>query len=71
MNPLYEQGYKRVGCVGCPMSNNREELEKNPKYKNLYFQAAAKHLEYRKERGLGVDGTMESPESYFEWWLKG
>jgi len=71
VNPLYEQGYKRVGCVGCPMTYNRDELEKNPKYKNLYFQAVKRHFEYRKKRGLKMDGVMESPESYFEWWLRG
>ena len=72
MNPLYNQGFKRVGCIGCPLSSRgRKELENAPKYKKAYFKAVVKHFEYRKERGLGLDGIMETPEKYFEWWLKG
>jgi phosphoadenosine phosphosulfate reductase len=27
-NPLYDMGYKRVGCIGCPLSyNNKNELK--------------------------------------------
>ena len=73
VNPLYERGYKRVGCIGCPMAGKKKEkeLNENPKYKNAYFRAVVRHFEYRKERGLKMDGVMESPESYFEWWLRG
>jgi phosphoadenosine phosphosulfate reductase len=72
VNPLYAQGFKRVGCIGCPISHNgRRELDNIPKYKNCYYRAVVKHFEYRKERGLKLDGVMESPDSYFEWWLRG
>lgn len=37
---LYDQGYKRLGCIGCPMATTQvEELEKYPKYKHLYMKA--------------------------------
>jgi phosphoadenosine phosphosulfate reductase len=72
VNPLYARGFKRIGCIGCPMSNNgRRELDDMPKYKNCYYRAVVKHFEYRKERGLKMNGVMESPDSYFEWWLRG
>jgi phosphoadenosine phosphosulfate reductase len=72
INPLYSEGYDRVGCIGCPLSSKcRKELDNNPKYKEMYFRATVKHFEYRRERGLKLDGVMESPESYFDWWLKG
>jgi hypothetical protein len=61
-----------VGGVGCPLSrSNRKELDNAPKYKDMYFRAVVRHFEYRKERGLKRDGVMESPESYFDWWLRG
>jgi phosphoadenosine phosphosulfate reductase len=45
-NPLYDCGYKRVGCVGCPLSKNREkELEQLPKYKADYVRAARRRIE--------------------------
>ncbi|GHV89868.1 hypothetical protein AGMMS50268_03710 [Spirochaetia bacterium] len=72
VNPLYSQGWNRIGCIGCPMSRNgRKELERFPKYKAAYFRAAKKHVEHRREVGLHEKGIMESPEKYFEWWLKG
>jgi phosphoadenosine phosphosulfate reductase len=71
-NPLYDIGYKRVGCVGCPMSSRRkEEMEAYPKYKEAYFRAAGRRIEYRNGKGLEFVAVMETPEKYFEWWLKG
>ena len=70
VNPLYGKGWKRIGCIGCPMSSNgRKELDMFPKYKNAYFRAACKYWERRKLRQEVLTGMMESPESYFEWWL--
>jgi phosphoadenosine phosphosulfate reductase len=72
VNPLYEQGWKRVGCIGCPMSSNgKKELELFPKFKAAYFRAAKKHVEHRRATGLPEKPIMESPEKYFEWWLRG
>jgi phosphoadenosine phosphosulfate reductase len=71
-NPLYDSGYKRIGCIGCPMNTkNREGLEKNPKYKDAYFRAAKRHIEHRRAAGLPEKDIMETPEKYFEWWLRG
>lgn len=47
---LYDEGFKRLGCIGCPMANKamREyEFERWPKYKNLYMIAFQKMLENR------------------------
>jgi phosphoadenosine phosphosulfate reductase len=69
-NPLYDNGYKRVGCIGCPLNhNNYKELEKYPKYKAAYFNAAKKWIEHRIEKGLNHSGIMETPELYFGWWI--
>jgi phosphoadenosine phosphosulfate reductase len=74
VNPLYAQGFKRIGCIGCPLAGNklqRRDFERYPKYRDAYYRAVVRHFEYRKERGLKMYGIMESPDSYFEWWLKG
>ena len=44
-NPLYDMGFKRVGCVGCPMANNKDELEKLPKYKEMYTRAFQRYID--------------------------
>jgi phosphoadenosine phosphosulfate reductase len=68
-NPLYDMGYKRVGCIGCPLSHNhKKELEKYPKYNLAYFKAAKKWVGHRIKRGLDHSGIMETPELYFNWW---
>ena len=69
---LYDQGYKRLGCIGCPMSTAAAaaELEKYPAYKKLYLKAFERMIAKRKERGLGVEGKWETPEKVMSWWLE-
>lgn len=67
---LYDQGYKRLGCIGCPMSTRqREELEKYPKYKQAYLRAFERMLEQRKARGW--DDQWKTAEDVMAWWLNG
>jgi phosphoadenosine phosphosulfate reductase len=71
---LYDKGYKRLGCIGCPMSHNkRKELEANPKFRDAYLRAFGRMIEERKKRGLdkGVEGhaLWDTPEHVMEWWL--
>jgi phosphoadenosine phosphosulfate reductase len=65
-NPLYDRGYKRVGCIGCPMVSNRAELEANPRWAALYKKAAFKYIETvcRKHEGDYKDGG-----TYYKSWL--
>lgn len=69
---LYDQGYKRLGCIGCPMNTAAAaaDLEKYPAYKKLYLKAFEKMIQVRKERGLGVEGKWETPENVMNWWLE-
>ena len=41
-NPLYDKGFTRVGCIGCPMAgkHRQEEFNAYPKYKALYKKLA-------------------------------
>lgn len=70
-NPLYQCGYHRVGCVGCPMSyRQKNELEVNyPKYKNLYihaFQRMVNRWGYAEKPG----SIWTSGEAVYDWWLR-
>ena len=69
---LYDQGYTRLGCIGCPMSYNREmELERYPKHRAAYMRAFARMLKERDQRGLGADSVFfKSPESVMDWYLE-
>lgn len=69
---LYDQGYTRLGCIGCPMNtHSREELEKYPKYKAAYLRALARMLDLRKSRGLQFNtASWQSAEDVYSWWMK-
>ena len=70
-NPLYECGYKRIGCIGCPMAakHRYKEFTDYPKYKLNYIRAFDRMLERRKERGLETDETWKSGKDLFKWWM--
>ena len=47
---LYDEGFTRLGCVGCPMAGTKMrelEFERWPKYKQLYLIAFKKMIENR------------------------
>jgi phosphoadenosine phosphosulfate reductase len=66
---LYDQGYTRLGCVGCPMGVNQErELERWPYFKRKYLQAFEKMLKEREKAGLPNE-RWETAEDVMNWWL--
>lgn len=66
-NPLYQCGFKRIGCIGCPLAGKHRyaEFERYPKYKNLYIRAF--------DRMIAAMDTP--PDSWrtgtdvFKWWM--
>lgn len=65
---LYDQGYKRLGCVGCPMSTRqRQELDAYPKYKALYLKAFEKLINVLDDEDKVT--TWKSAEDVMAWWL--
>lgn len=66
---LYDEGFKRLGCIGCPMASRqmREyEFERWPKYKNLYLLAIEKMIANR-----GGMKKYQTVSEVWEGWLKG
>lgn len=71
VNPLYEEGELRVGCILCPMksySTKLKEASKYPKYKQAYIKAFDRMLKERERRGL--DNKWKSGKEVFEWWIE-
>ena len=70
---LYDEGWRRIGCIACPMAVKKErskELERYPKFKALYLRAIKKMLKVRIEKGRSFkpEGTAED---VLEWWITG
>ena len=69
-NPLYEIGFCRIGCIGCPMASKSRytEFRIYPKYKLNYIRAFDRMIAARKERGLPT--AWNSGEECFKWWME-
>ena len=63
---LYDQGYTRLGCIGCPMGTRWREKTLNayPKYRDAYLRAFSRMLKTAKGNKFG-----DTPESVMRWWL--
>lgn len=68
---LYDQGEKRLGCIGCPLSGSRKQkadFEKYPKYKAQYIRSFDKMLQrFTKEEREKL--IWETAEDVYEWWI--
>ena len=75
MNPLYARGYKRVGCIGCPMGgakHQRTQFSDYPKFKENYIRAFDRMIKNRQKRGLPPfmqEECMNTGEMVYRWWL--
>lgn len=67
---LYDQGYTRIGCIGCPMSNHAsDQLDRYPKFKAAYIRAFEKMIAERQKRGRPTE--WKTGEEVMDWWLNG
>lgn len=64
---LYDEGWKRLGCIGCPMAQREEEFDRWPKYKNLYIHAFQRMIDKRNRDGLETRQFTNGQEC-FDWW---
>lgn len=69
-NTLYNLGYFRVGCIGCPMAGKHRHKEFNdfPKIKNAYISAFDRMIEQRKLKGL--ESQWKNGNEVFSWWME-
>ena len=66
---LYDQGYTRLGCIGCPMNTKTaKELERYPKFKQNYLATFGRMLAEREKAGMPTD--WKTPEDVMNWWLQ-
>ena len=71
MNPLYCEGFRRVGCIGCPMAAKTRitEFARYPKIKAAYIRAFDKMLALRIEKGIDAY-SWRSGVDVFHWWME-
>lgn len=69
---LYDCGFHRLGCIGCPMAGKMREIEfrRFPTYKRAYIRAFDRMLEEGIRAGLCYK-LWKTGEEVFEWWVNG
>lgn len=76
-NPMYEMGYHRVGCVGCPMATykqKKKEFSDFPGVKQLYIKAFEEMLKVRLQDGkTNTDkygNNWQTGKDVYDWWIQ-
>lgn len=67
---LYDQGYKRLGCVLCPLKSQRErvrDLNLYPRIAKAYKRAIIRAYDSRERPSKGIT----SGDEQFNWWISG
>lgn len=68
---LYDQGYKRIGCILCPFSSGdalRRDIEHYPKIVEAYRRAANRYIKRQQEESGVV--KFKDGDEYFNWWIE-
>lgn len=76
---LYDEGWTRIGCIGCPMATRREKTRqflRYPKYKEAYLRTFGKMLARYEQNGkrwggkaFGEDIKI-TPDLLMRWWCE-
>lgn len=74
---LYDEGHKRIGCIGCPSASVKQRLadfSRWPKFEAMYmraFEIAAKGNINRLGDRIITGGTRwKDGQAMFRWWMK-
>ena len=67
---LYDKGWKRLGCLLCPMSGHRaQEASQYPKYVKAFIHAFEKRYEILKTKNPDSIKRWKSGKEMFNWWM--
>lgn len=66
---LYDQGEKRLGCIGCPLAGRKQmmkDFEKYPAYKRMYINAMQKMIDNHRANGAAMQDVAIRDTYYTE-----
>lgn len=70
---LYDEGHRRIGCIGCPMSGEKgmlRDFERWPEYYEAYMQSFERMIAARRESGLSSN-IWPDAQAVMDWWIYG
>ena len=68
---LYNEGWKRLGCVCCPNANQRRQAERWPKIAAAYKRACVRAYDRGLKKGKKYKDNWQNGEQMYEWWING
>lgn len=78
---LYDQGFKRLGCIGCPLAGQKDrdfQFKRFPKYEAMWKRAAFKLFDWAQNNPVARTGLERSiirnfgtAENLWDWWRTG
>jgi len=69
---LYDQGWRRIGCLFCPMAYHKQrqrEVRLYPRYAAAFRKAFCKLYERRRAAGAESINRWSDGNEMFEWWI--
>lgn len=66
---LYDEGFDRLGCIGCPMAGDgrKAEFARWPKFKQMYIRAFDRLVQRRAATGKPL--IQHSGQEVYDWWM--
>jgi len=67
---LYDKGFKRLGCIMCPMHGTKgmlRDAQRWPKYYQAYLRAFERMLEEHRRKGHKT--RWKTAEDVMNWWI--
>jgi phosphoadenosine phosphosulfate reductase len=70
---LYDEGFSRIGCVGCPMAGDGrlKEFARWPRFEKAYKRSFSNAFKILVNSGVGAKRNLKwkSGEEMFDWWI--
>jgi len=69
---LYDQGFKRLGCLFCPMAYHKQrqhEVRLYPRYAAAFRKSFRALYEKRKQAGAKSVERWPNGDAMFDWWI--
>jgi phosphoadenosine phosphosulfate reductase len=72
-NILYGFGFRRVGCIGCPLPGGKVqqfELQMYPKYEAAYIRTFNRMIESLRKLGCEINDNWKDGKAVLDWWTE-
>ena len=70
---LYDEGWKRIGCLFCPMQRNKaikqQQMDRYPAFVRAFKRACDRIWAIRNKEGKKND--FKDGQALFDWWISG